>query len=128
MKANNLKTPFERFVYLLREKGWKGTDIASDLPVSASTVSRWLSGETTHVNKDKCMEYARLLHLDTEFIEHGSQISVEEKIHEYKSRKEKKGISGSEKDLLYEVILDHAESLAVNLRRLIEIEKGDRSD
>ena len=51
--------------------------------------------------------------------------SVEQKIQEYKARKESKGFSDTERDLLLSVLLDDAESLAANLRRLIEMENRD---
>lgn len=51
-------------------------------------------------------------------------LSLEERIEKYKSLKEKNGFSDNERDLLYEFLLNDAESLLKNLHRLVQIEKN----
>lgn len=97
-----------------------------------SHVSKWENGKG--ISRTYLVKLAKLFEVAVDYIEHGDKVprsnshnAIEDLQKEYRSRKGKRGFSDSERDLLLEVLLENAESLAINLRRLIEIEKN-RSD
>lgn len=122
----------------LRElKGYTQDELAEEMGATdGSHVSKWENG--AGISRKHLVKLASVLEASEKYIlegvgdyEHDEQppTTIEEKIDRYKSRKEQKDFSGTERDLLLQFLLGHAESLSEGLRRLIEIEgKGHPDD
>ncbi|MEO9886457.1 MAG: helix-turn-helix transcriptional regulator [Balneola sp.] len=65
------KNASERIIELLKESGKNQPELADILPVSVSTISRWFSGDTKHISKDKRELIANIMKFDLGYIETG---------------------------------------------------------
>ncbi len=92
-ELDSLNTPTERIVHLLRKCGLNPPEIALKVETSDSTVYRWLSGETTHISKNKRGFIANILGFDSQWIEDGvvsNELRLEEPKMVYKTKEGKK--------------------------------------
>ena len=65
------QNPTERLIELLKKTGKNQPELADLLPVSVSTISRWFSGSTSHISKDKRELIANIMGFDLKWIETG---------------------------------------------------------
>lgn len=63
--------PTQRLIEELKKTGKNQPELADKLPVSVSTISRWFSGDTSHINKDKREIIANIMGFDLNYIEEG---------------------------------------------------------
>ncbi len=67
----SIETPSKRLVYLLKMCGLNQPELARKLPYSLSTIHRWITGETTNINREKRKYIAREMGFDLQWIEEG---------------------------------------------------------
>ncbi len=68
-----MSNPTQRLIEELKKTGKNQPELADLLPVSVSTISRWFSGDTSHVSRNKRELIANIMGFDIEFIETGER-------------------------------------------------------
>lgn len=89
-----------------------------DFTIKQAEDGKWIVSRTEQ--KSKKVKNSQSL---DEYRKSKASPSLEDKLKEYESRKADSNFSDTERDLLLEYLLSHAESLSEGLRRLVEIEK-----